>query len=79
MYPPSSLLHCLIGKVEQHSNTNITKYCIQSLLTTKEGKILFEEVESMVYGSLVQTLNVGVHYHDCILFHHDSKLYAMIR
>jgi hypothetical protein len=31
-FPISDLLHIILSKVEQHTNHNVPKYCIQSLL-----------------------------------------------
>lgn len=75
------LLHLVLSKVEQHSNHNVPKYCIQDLLAANpnDTAILFEQLEDTVYSSLVQILNTGTHYTDCTHFHQDSKIYKLTR
>lgn len=71
LIPVEKLLHCLLEKVEEHTNQNVTKYCIQSLLTASAPATatLFHCLPNTVYGSLIQILNNGSHYHDCVFFH----------
>lgn len=81
LFPVWKLLHCLLAKVESHTNNNVSKYCIQSLLTADLAVTasLFECLPNTVYGSLIQILNSGTHYHDCSFFHEDSKWYTVIQ
>lgn len=80
-FPVSALLHIILKKVERHSNHNVPKYCIQSLLAAgpEDTTPIFEHLKSTVYGSLLQILNTGTHYGDCPHFHQDSKMYTLIK